>query len=94
LVTVEAVQSPGLADELGGAGGAGAGGGALGAASFARTEEDLAAALVLMELAAALGIFFFTIARSERIREIVVAARAPVTNTRRARTTKKMNGGE
>jgi hypothetical protein len=63
-VTVEAIQSPGLATEPGGAGGAGVGGGALGAPSFGGIKEDLAAVPPLVELAAALGFFFFTIARS------------------------------
>jgi hypothetical protein len=88
LVTVEAIQSPGLAAELGGAGGAGAGGGALGAPSFERIEEGLAATPPLVELAAALGIFFFTIVKSGRNRKTVVAARA-VVNKRRARTAKR-----
>ena len=64
MVTVEATQSPGLAIEPDGAGGAGAGGGALGALPFG-IGEVLAAAPPLMELAAAAVLFFFTIARSE-----------------------------
>ncbi|KAK1643450.1 hypothetical protein QYE76_061255 [Lolium multiflorum] len=65
LVTVEATQSPGLAIEPDGAGGAGAGGGAFGALPFGREEEDLAAAPSLVELAVAAVFFFFTIVRSE-----------------------------
>ena len=92
-MTVEAVQSPGLAAELGGAGGAGAGGGAPAAPSFERIEEDLAAAPPLVELAVALGFFFFTIVRSRRNRKTVVAARA-VVNRRRGKNSEGMSEGE
>jgi hypothetical protein len=64
LVMVDAIQSPGLAIEPGGAGGAGAGGGASGALPFGRFEEDLAVAPPLVELAAAVRFFFFTITKS------------------------------
>ena len=67
FVMDDASQSPGLAIEPGGAGGAGAEGGASGALLFGRFEEDLAAAPPLVELAAAVRFFFFTIARSGRI---------------------------
>jgi hypothetical protein len=87
LVTVDAIQSPGLATELGGAGGAGAGGGALGAPSFGGIEEDLAAAPPLVELAAALGFFFFTIARSGKKLESGGGG-AAVAKGRRGRTMK------
>jgi hypothetical protein len=72
----DASQSPGLAaaTKLGGAGGAGTGGGASKALLFGRFKEALAAAPPLVELAAVARLFFFTIARSGKDLETMVAA--------------------
>jgi hypothetical protein len=57
----DASQSPGLAKELGGAGGAGAVEGASEGFFLERVEEDLAAAPPVVELPAAVTFFFFSV---------------------------------